>query len=190
MAQFAAARSLEERIPLAFDDVDRVGDDLRVRARVARRTSADVHGHRAGGGPHRRRGPGAGGGEAASSTPGSLPLDDVAIGDSIAVNGCCLTVVGIERGAGTRGWRSTCPAKRCAAPPASTRRGPVNLEKALRLADRLGGHLVTGHVDGVGTVVANDAAGEGAEAAGAWWSTRPPRSLASSPPRDRSPSRA
>jgi riboflavin synthase len=80
---------------------------------------------------------------------GELDLGDVGIGDSIAVAGCCLTVVEIapphlafdvspETLACTRGF------------PAGRR---VNLEKALRLADRLGGHLVTGHVDGVGRVV-------------------------------------
>jgi len=80
----------------------------------------------------------------------SLDLADVAIGDSIAVNGCCLTVVArkdpmlefdvsAETIAHTAGLQAG---------------AEVNLEKSLRLADRLGGHLVQGHVDGTGVVVA------------------------------------
>lgn len=73
------------------------------------------------------------------------------VGDSIAVNGCCLTVV--EMGAGW--WAAD------AVPETLGRTNlrhleagdPVNLERPVRLADRLGGHLVQGHVDGVGTVV-------------------------------------
>jgi len=87
----------------------------------------------------------------------ALGMDDVALGDSIAVNGVCLTVVEIQgndftvdvsretlsctTGLGKQGAR-------------------VNLEKALRLSDRLGGHLVSGHVDGVGEVVAFNDLGE------------------------------
>lgn len=85
-----------------------------------------------------------------------LGMDDVALGDSIAVNGVCLTVVAFDKtffeaevsqatlgvvagfGAGTA----------------------VNLEKALRLADRLGGHLMSGHVDGTGTVARFEAVGD------------------------------
>ena len=79
---------------------------------------------------------------------GSLPLDDVAVGDSIAVSGCCLTVVG--RGQNELSFDVSAETLRLTA--ALDGRGAVNLEKALRLADRLGGHLVTGHVDGIGTV--------------------------------------
>jgi len=80
---------------------------------------------------------------------GDLDLADVAIGDSIAVNGCCLTVVKV--GDGTLAMDVSQETLDCTA---GWREGAtVNLEKALRLSDRLGGHLVTGHVDGVGTVV-------------------------------------
>jgi riboflavin synthase len=79
---------------------------------------------------------------------GGLPMADVALGDSIAINGACMTVVE-KTGQGfivdvsreslnhTAGMDTLCE---------------VNLEKALTLADRLGGHLVSGHVDGLGIV--------------------------------------
>ena len=79
---------------------------------------------------------------------GGMPMDDVALGDSIAVSGACMTVVGktdngfvidvsresLSKTAGLDGLKE------------------VNLEKAMTMADRLGGHLVSGHVDGIGTV--------------------------------------
>jgi len=78
-------------------------------------------------------------------------LEDVSLGASIAVNGCCLTVV--EWGEGW--WRAEL------SPETQSRTSldrlvpgdPVNLERPVRLADRLGGHLVQGHVDAVGEVV-------------------------------------
>jgi riboflavin synthase len=78
----------------------------------------------------------------------ALDLSDVAIGDSIAVSGVCLTVVARE-GAALQFdvSRETLDCTVGLDAP-----GEANLEKALRLADRLGGHLVTGHVDGVGEV--------------------------------------
>jgi riboflavin synthase len=80
----------------------------------------------------------------------SLDLSDVQLGDSIAVNGVCLTAVKIE------GKTFTVDVSRetlnCTV-GLDAANAPVNLEKALRLADRLGGHLVSGHVDGVGEVV-------------------------------------
>lgn len=81
--------------------------------------------------------------------PGGLDVTDVAVGDSIAVNGCCLTVVAIE--ANALAFDVSAETLRCTAGLDGTT--DVNLEKALRLADRLGGHLMTGHVDGVGSVV-------------------------------------
>lgn len=86
--------------------------------------------------------------------PGPLDVADVGIGDSIAVNGCCLTVVAKERSAhGVRlSFDVSGETLRCTAGLDGS--ADVNLELALRLADRLGGHLMTGHVDGVGTVVA------------------------------------
>ena len=78
-----------------------------------------------------------------------LDLSDVALGDSIACNGVCLTVIALSE----QGFSVDVSAEtfRCTVgfPPGV----PVNLEKALRLADRLGGNLVSGHVDGVGEVV-------------------------------------
>ena len=92
---------------------------------------------------------------------GALDASDVAIGDSVAVAGCCLTVVGIERDAtgATLAFDVSTETLACTANLDGP--GEVNLEKALRLADRLGGHLMTGHVDGVGTVaeVAPDGSG-------------------------------
>lgn len=84
-------------------------------------------------------------------TTDALGMDDVQLGDSIAVNGVCLTVV--EK----HGSDFTVDVSRetlnCTI-GLELQGKHVNLEKALRLADRLGGHLVTGHVDGVGEVVA------------------------------------
>ena len=93
--------------------------------------------------------------------PGPLDVTDVVIGDSVAVNGCCLTVVAIRNeGGGSRlCFDVSAETLRCTAGLDAP--GPVNLEKALRLADRLGGHLMTGHVDGLGTVVALDPVAEG-----------------------------
>ncbi len=82
---------------------------------------------------------------------GGLPLDDVGLGDSIAVSGPCLTVVEISDGHFTVDVsKETLSRTTLGAARTRTR---VNLEKALRLSDRLGGHLVTGHVDGIGEVV-------------------------------------
>jgi riboflavin synthase len=85
--------------------------------------------------------------------PGTLAVDDVGIGDSIAVSGCCLTVVAIgsHGRARTLAFDVSLETLRCTSGLDAP--GEVNLEKALRLADRLGGHLMTGHVDGVGRVV-------------------------------------
>jgi len=73
---------------------------------------------------------------------------DIAVGDSVALNGCCLTVVAID--GPTLRFDVSTETLRCTA--GLDARGAVNLEKALRLSDRLGGHLMSGHVDGVGVV--------------------------------------
>ena len=91
---------------------------------------------------------------------GMRDVADVAIGDSIAINGCCLTIV--EVNGSTLSFDVSAETLACTT--GLDRVGDVNVEMALRLADRLGGHLMTGHVDGVGTViefrsVAEDAAG-------------------------------
>jgi len=87
---------------------------------------------------------------------GSLGLDDVALGDSIACNGVCLTVVGKE---GNRFMADVSP-ETLSCTVGLDAPGEINLEKALRLADRLGGHLVSGHVDGVGDVLRFDPVGD------------------------------
>ena len=78
----------------------------------------------------------------------ALGVDDVALGDSVAVAGCCLTVVA-QKGS-LLSFDVSAETLRCTA--GLDRVGEVNLELALRFGDRLGGHLVSGHVDGVGRV--------------------------------------
>lgn len=79
---------------------------------------------------------------------GGLDFSDVAVGDSIAVNGVCLTAVAVTQ----TGFTVDVSAETLRVTEGFAPGAEVNLEKALRLADRLGGHLVSGHVDGVGTV--------------------------------------
>ena len=79
---------------------------------------------------------------------GPLDLADVAIGDSIAIQGACMTAVAV--GAGR--FEVEVSRESLEKTVGLDREGEVNLEKALRLSDRLGGHLVSGHVDGLGTV--------------------------------------
>jgi riboflavin synthase len=79
---------------------------------------------------------------------GAFAQKDIAVGDSIALNGCCLTVVAID--AGTMRFDVSSETLSCTT--GLDRIGAVNLEKALRFSDRLGGHLMSGHVDGVGIV--------------------------------------
>ena len=90
---------------------------------------------------------------------GPLPLADVALGDSIAINGACMTVVektdksftvDVSRESLNKTVGLDAP-------------GEVNLEKALTLAERLGGHLVSGHVDGLGMVHSFEPVGESRE---------------------------
>ncbi len=87
---------------------------------------------------------------------GNLGLDDVGLGDSIACNGVCLTVVARE---GNQFMVDVSP-ETLSCTIGLDAPGEINLEKALRLADRLGGHLVSGHVDGVGTVLRFDPVGD------------------------------
>jgi riboflavin synthase len=87
---------------------------------------------------------------------GRLALDDVAAGASIAVNGACLTVVALAgQNFEVDISRATSACVASLAPGAR-----VNLEKALRLSDRLDGHLVSGHVDGVGVVARCEPTGD------------------------------
>ncbi|HZP86454.1 MAG TPA: riboflavin synthase [Burkholderiales bacterium] len=87
---------------------------------------------------------------------GGLDLSDVAIGDSIAVSGCCLTVIALNG----QDFEVDVSRETLDCTSGFEVGREVNLEKALRLADRLGGHLVTGHVDGVGEVVRFESVGE------------------------------
>ncbi len=86
-----------------------------------------------------------------------LGMDDVQLGDSIAVNGVCLTVVQIDG----NDFVVDVSRETLNCTTGLEENGKhVNLEKAMRLSDRLGGHLVSGHVDGVGEVVAFNDIGE------------------------------
>jgi riboflavin synthase len=90
---------------------------------------------------------------------GGLSMADVVLGDSIALNGACMTVVSkTDRGFTVDVSRESL--NRTAGLDAV---GEVNLEKALTLAERLGGHLVSGHVDGIGLVRKFDSVGESVE---------------------------
>ena len=77
-------------------------------------------------------------------------LDDVGLGDSIALNGACMTVTSVTPA--QRQFSIDISAESLTRTTALTKGGSVNLEKALRAGDRLGGHIVSGHVDGVGQV--------------------------------------
>ncbi|HZW20608.1 riboflavin synthase [Noviherbaspirillum sp.] len=90
---------------------------------------------------------------------GGLPMADVALGDSIALNGACMTVVSKTESSFTVDVSRESLSRTAGL----DRPGEVNLEKALTLADRLGGHLVSGHVDGLGTVRKFDPVGESME---------------------------
>jgi riboflavin synthase len=81
-------------------------------------------------------------------------MGPMALGDSIAVDGVCLTVAELDAsGEGFRADASEETLSRTTLGRRSQARSLVNVEPALRLSDRLGGHLVSGHVDGLGTVV-------------------------------------
>ncbi|HEY2926900.1 riboflavin synthase [Piscinibacter sp.] len=77
-------------------------------------------------------------------------LDDVQLGDSIALNGACMTVTSFD--AAAHRFSVDISAESLDKTAGLVEPGPVNLEKALRAHDRLGGHIVSGHVDGIGQV--------------------------------------
>jgi len=83
---------------------------------------------------------------------GRLDMADVAVGDSICVQGVCLTVTAIKG----RGFTADVSAETLRVSTGLDRPGPVNLEKSLALGDKVGGHLLTGHVDGVAEVLSRD----------------------------------
>jgi riboflavin synthase len=86
----------------------------------------------------------------------NLGLDDVQVGDSIAVNGVCLTATHLSK----THFDAQASKETLAVTTGLSNKQTVNLEKALRLQDRLGGHLVSGHVDGVGQVIQFDERGD------------------------------
>lgn len=101
----------------------------------------------------------------------SLGLDDVAIGDSISVSGVCLTAIALD--GATFSVDVSNETLSVTSLGALAAGAEVNLEKAMRLSDRLGGHLVSGHVDGVGRVVAVEP-----DARSQRWTFEIPRDLA------------
>jgi riboflavin synthase len=100
------------------------------------------------------------GGARLALRPRTMPLDDLVLGESIACSGCCLTVA--EVGGGLVQFDAV-PETLSRTTIGAWRPGTrVNLERALAIGDRLGGHLVQGHVDAVGELIARVAEGEGA----------------------------
>jgi riboflavin synthase len=95
----------------------------------------------------------------------ALDLSGVAAGDSICVQGACLTVTALTG----RGFTADVSAETLAVTAGLDKPGEVNLETAVRMGEAIGGHLVTGHVDGVGEVVRRE---------GSVYAFRVPRSLA------------
>jgi riboflavin synthase len=77
-------------------------------------------------------------------------LDDVGLGDSIALNGACMTATTLDLA--NHRFTIDISAESLAKTTGLAQTGPINLEKALRAHDRLGGHIVSGHVDGIGSV--------------------------------------
>ena len=102
---------------------------------------------------------------------GKLPMADVALGDSIAVNGVCLTVIEFDGDSFQADVSNETLA--CTTLGHLAVGVPVNLEKALLPTTRLGGHLVSGHVDGVGEIVARESDGRSLR-----FTLRAPRELA------------
>ena len=81
---------------------------------------------------------------------GNLGLDDIRLGDSIACNGVCLTAVEIT----DKGFIADVSTETLSLTTGNWQVGsPINLEKAMQASDRFGGHIVSGHVDGIGEVI-------------------------------------
>ena len=90
---------------------------------------------------------------------GGLDLSDVSLGDSIAVQGACMTVVAKD----DRNFQVDVSRESLRLTVGLEREGEVNLEKSLRVGDQIGGHLVSGHVDGLGIVERFEPVGESHE---------------------------
>lgn len=101
----------------------------------------------------------------------SIPSGEVQLGESVAIDGCCLTVV--EVGPGRLAFEAATETLRRTTLGALEVGARVNLERAMRASDRLGGHLVLGHVDGVGVV-----AGVDDEKSGVYVTITAPKALA------------
>jgi riboflavin synthase len=100
------------------------------------------------------------GGARVTLRPRAMRVDDLALGESVACSGCCLTVA--ERGGGLVSFDAV-PETLSRTTVGAWRPGTlVNLERALAIGDRLGGHIVAGHVDGVGEILAREPEGQGA----------------------------
>ncbi|MFL5261037.1 MAG: riboflavin synthase [Anaeromyxobacteraceae bacterium] len=100
------------------------------------------------------------GGARLTLRPRAIRVDDLALGESVACSGCCLTVA--ERGGGLVSFDAV-PETLSRTTVGAWRPGTlVNLERALAIGDRLGGHIVAGHVDGVGEILSREPEGEGA----------------------------
>ena len=107
-----------------------------------------------------RSGSGGGGIQRYRFAPDNLPCGDLQLGESVAIDGCCLTVVAFDdRSFEVDASPETLDKTTLGDRPVQAR---VNLERALALGDRLGGHLVTGHVDTTGTYRSSTPAGDGA----------------------------
>lgn len=92
---------------------------------------------------------------------GRLDVSDVGLGDSIAINGACMTAVAVDLANNT--FAVDVSNESLSKTTGLNALGPVNLEKAMRLSDRLGGHLVSGHVDDVARIVSFQPIGESHE---------------------------
>lgn len=92
---------------------------------------------------------------------GGLDLSDVGLGDSIAVQGACMTVVALHGGE----FEIDISRASLDLTVGLDRPGEVNLEKSLRIGDAIGGHMVSGHVDGLGLITRFDPVGESRELA-------------------------
>lgn len=91
----------------------------------------------------------------------ALDLSDVALGDSIAINGACMTAVAVDVAQNT--FAVDVSRESLNKTVGLTQAGHVNLEKAMRLSDRLGGHLVSGHVDDIALIHSFESIGESFE---------------------------
>jgi riboflavin synthase len=89
---------------------------------------------------------------------GKLDMSDVKLGDSIAVNGCCLTVVTMDSSSFAADVSNE--SMRCTSLGDLSAGDRVNLEKAMLATDRFGGHIVSGHVDGVGELLSQQTEGK------------------------------